>query len=114
MPHDDVTTLRDIADAARLTRRFIADVTPENFLSDDLRKSAVIHQILVIGEAVKRLSPDLRAAHPGIPWADMAGFRDKLIHAYDMVDLDIVVEAAYHELPALLAQIEPLVPRKEP
>ena len=114
MPHDDVATLRDIVGAFRLIGRFVADVTPENFLSNDLCKSAVIHQILVIGEAVKRLSPDLRAAHPGIPWADMAGLRDKLIHAYDMIDLDIVVEAAYQELPALLAQVEPLIPREEP
>jgi uncharacterized protein with HEPN domain len=53
-------------------------------------QSAVLHQLLVIGEAVKRLSQDFRRDHPEIPFALIAGMRDKLIHEYDDVDLEEV------------------------
>jgi uncharacterized protein with HEPN domain len=58
------------------------------FLSDLKTQSAVLHQLMVLGEAVRRLATGFRESHPEIPWALMAGMRDKLIHAYDAVDLD--------------------------
>jgi uncharacterized protein with HEPN domain len=71
----------------------------------------VLHQLLVIGEATKRLSRDFRASHPGIPWTQMSGMRDHLIHGYDDVDLSEVWSTATVDVPKLLAEIEPLVPR---
>ncbi len=114
MQHDDTVTLIDIALAGSRVRQFVEGVSPAAFVSDERTKSAVIHQLLVLGEAVKRLSPGFREAHPEIPWTEIAGMRDKLIHAYDKVQLERVVEAAYHRLPEILERIEPLVPRKEP
>jgi uncharacterized protein with HEPN domain len=79
MPRDDATLL-DIVNAARLIQTFIQDMTQEAFLGDLKTQSAVLHQITVIGEAVKRLSQAFRERHPILPWSLMAGMRDHLIH----------------------------------
>ena len=109
MQRDEVT-LVDIAEAARLTLAFIQDATREAFMADLKTQSAVLHQITVMGEAVKRLSPEFRARHPAIPWTAIAGMRDHLIHAYDTVDLDEVWDTATEDVPGLLAQLESLLP----
>ncbi|MGH2593303.1 MAG: HepT-like ribonuclease domain-containing protein, partial [Anaerolineae bacterium] len=76
-------------------------------------QSAILHQLMVIGEAVKRLSSEFRARHPDIPWALVAGMRDKLIHGYDIVDLNEVWKTAEADVPDLLAWIEPLLPKQK-
>jgi uncharacterized protein with HEPN domain len=76
-------------------------------------QSAVLHQLLVLGEAVKRLSGDFRDAHPEVPWRLIAGMRDKLIHHYDSVDLDEVWRVAERDIPYLAEQIVPLLPSWE-
>jgi uncharacterized protein with HEPN domain len=80
------------------------------FLADAKTQSAVLHQLLIIGEAVKRLSPEFRAAHPEVPWKLIAGTRDKLIHFYEGVDLEQVWRMVTSDLPALIRLIEPLAP----
>lgn len=72
-------------------------------------QSAVLHQIVIMGEATKRLSGDFRANHPTIPWKDIAGMRDVLIHSYDSVDLGAVWRVTQKDLPVVLAQIESLL-----
>lgn len=62
----------------------------EAFRADWVLQDAAIRNFEIVGEAVKRVSPALQAAHPEIPWADLAGFRDVLIHQYFRVDLEIV------------------------
>ena len=66
----------------------------------------------MIGEAVKRLSEDFRAGHPEIPWLRIAGMRDKLIHAYDAVDLDEVWKTITKDIAPLISFLEPLVPQE--
>lgn len=111
MPRDD-TTLLDIARAARLIVEFTADITKEAFLKDLKTQSATLHQLMVIGEAVKRLSTGFRAQNPDIPWSLIAGMRDHLIHAYDAVDVDEVWKTATQDVPDMLARIEPLLPKE--
>jgi len=109
----DQATLLDIARAARLVLEFKQGLDKAAFLQDFKTQSAILHQLMVMGEAVKRLSPDIRARHPEIPWSLVAGMRDKLIHGYDIVDLDEVWRTAVVDVPDLLSLIEPLLPKQE-
>lgn len=88
--YQDEATLLDIARAAQLVLEFKKDLNKAAFLEDIRTQSAILHQLMVMGEAVKRLSSDFRTRHPEIPWTFIAGTRDKLIHGYDIVDLDRV------------------------
>jgi len=109
----DETTLLDIARAAHLVIEFKQGMDKETFLKDIKTQSAILHQLMVIGEAVKRLSQDFRTRYPELPWELIAGMRDKLIHGYDIVDLDEVWKTADADVPNLLSFIEPLLPEKK-
>ncbi len=104
----DEVTLADIAQACRSILGFIQGMDRDTFLQDLKTRSATLHQLLIVGEATKRLTPELRARHPEIPWTDMAGMRDVLIHGYDQVDLEEVWKTASVDTPDVLAKIESL------
>ena len=108
----DKATLLDIAKAARLIEKFIEGITEKDFLNDAKTQSSVLYQLLVIGEAVKRLSREFRAQQPDVPWLLIAGMRDQLIHAYDTVDWEEVWKTATKDVPNLLAKIESQLPKK--
>jgi uncharacterized protein with HEPN domain len=100
--------LQDILTAIRRVQGFpIPD--RETFMASDVLQDAVVRNLEIIGEATKRLSDACRQQHPQIPWRQMAGMRDVLIHAYDRVDLEEVWITLSEQLPALQAQIEPLL-----
>ncbi len=109
----DAATLLDIARAARLIEQFKGDSSKDAFVGDLKTQSAILHQLLIIGEAVKRLSSEFRASHADVPWALMAGMRDNIIHEYDDVDLDEVWKTTTTDIPALLSAIGPLLPDEE-
>jgi uncharacterized protein with HEPN domain len=109
MSRDDGVLL-DILNAARLAEEFTRGLRKAGFLSDPKTCFAVLHQLIVIGEAAKRLSPDFRGAHPEIPWKSIAGLRDILVHEYDTVDLDEVWRTVQSDLPKLIAFAERLSP----
>lgn len=109
----DSETLLDLAKSARLIIQFAQGLTPEDFSEDVRTQAAVLYHIEVIGEAVKRLSPSFRAAHPAIPWSSIAGMRDRLIHQYDTVDLEEVWSVVNQDVPDLLQYLAPLLPRQE-
>ena len=76
------------------------------FLQSVLIQDGVIRSFEVMGEAVKHLSPTLRQKHPEVPWRQMAGFRDVLIHNYMGLDLEEVWNAVERDLPDLKLKIE--------
>ena len=112
MQRDDATLL-DILKAARLVVEFKGKLAKRAFLRDAKTQSAILHQLLVIGEAAKRLSENFRARNPEIPWTRVAGMRDKLIHQYDAVDLDEVWRTVTKDIAPLIAFLEPLVPSEK-
>ena len=107
MSQDEVILL-DIIRAARLTVEFKQGPDKDEFLQDIKTQSAVLHQLMVMGEAVKRLSMGYRSQHPEIPWKLMAGMRDVLIHGYDIVDLNEVWKTANRDVPQILPLLEAL------
>lgn len=109
MRKDDSVYLRHVLDAICRIEEYTQDITYRNFLNNHLRQDGVIRQIEVIGEAVKKLSPELKERHPEIPWKDVAGMRDKLIHDYLGVDLDAVWNTAKKDIPRLKEEIESIV-----
>ena len=109
----DEAALFDVVHAAQQVADFVAGLDRQTFEADARTQSAVLHQLLVIGEAVKRLSPGFKKFHPGMPWRLIAGMRDKLIHEYDEVDLDEVWSTVTRDAPALLGYIESLVLEEE-
>jgi uncharacterized protein with HEPN domain len=115
MPPDrDPATVLDIVIAGRRIGEFVAGQSFENFAADYKTQSAVLLQLLIIGEAAKRLSATFREEHPAIPWSDIMRMRDKLIHHYEDIDLNLIWKAIERNVPDLLAFLEPLLPATEP
>lgn len=112
MLRDDAALL-DILRAARLAVEFKGTADKREFAADLKTQSSVLHQLILLGEAVKRVSEGFRAQYPEIPWKMMAGMRDKLIHEYDAVDLDEAWRTVSVDIPGLITLLEPLVPHDD-
>jgi uncharacterized protein with HEPN domain len=102
--------LLDILEAARRILLFIDNVTEDRFLSDELIQSAVIRQFEIIGEAAGRISTEYIVNHPTIPWREMVSTRNRLIHEYEKVRMDVIWEATQTDIPSLIERILPLIP----
>jgi uncharacterized protein with HEPN domain len=104
--HRDEIVRQDIINAGNLILEFTEGFEKRTFVNDHKTRSAVLYQLTVVGEAVKRLSKEFRAQHTHIPWGLIAGMRDHLIHGYDLVDWDEVWQTARKDIPDLLQKIE--------
>ncbi len=107
---DDAATVLDIVLACRRIAQFIADSDQTSFLSDARTQWAVASQFTLIGEAAKRLSDEFRNQHASIPWPQIMGMRNRVVHGYDKIDWLLVWTTAKREIPHLLEMLEPLVP----
>ncbi len=106
MERDNTVYLRHILDAINQVAEYLHGVDEHVFFERRLLQDGVIRQIEIIGEAVRRLSTDLRHQYEHIPWRGIAGMRDKLIHNYFGVDIVTVWLTATHDLPLLKAEVE--------
>jgi uncharacterized protein with HEPN domain len=109
MARDDSVYLRHILDAISRIEEYLHGVDEEMFYQHYLVQDGVIRQLEIIGEASKRLSREVRASCPNVPWPDIAGMRDKLIHDYFGVDLEAVWLTARDDIPALKAEVSTML-----
>lgn len=98
---DPKITIQEIILACENSIQFVKGMTFEEFLVDIKTQSAVQHQILILGEAVKRLPEEIKTSHPDVPWKNMAGTRDVLIHCYEEADFEIIWNIVSDQLPKL-------------
>jgi uncharacterized protein with HEPN domain len=106
----DQAYLLDILEAARLAVSYLEGVSEEVFMEDIQLQDSVIRRLEIIGEAARRVSDETRQAIPGVPWMEMIGMRNLMIHDYDDVDVKIVWDTVMRDLPALIDVLKPLIP----
>lgn len=105
MKKDYKLYLKDIAEAIESIEQFVKGITFDDFVKDDKTTSAVIRKFEIIGEAAKQIPDEIRQEYPTIPWKEMAGMRDRLIHFYSGVDYKLVWDTIKNRLP----QVKPLI-----
>jgi uncharacterized protein with HEPN domain len=113
MPRD-THSLLDMLRKAKLIRDFLGDIDRDAFDKDLLRQHGIIYAIIVIGEAANRISEAFKGAHPEIPWQQIKGMRNIIVHDYDQIDLDVVWGVATVNIPSLIVIIERLIPLQLP
>ncbi|MFH1209753.1 MAG: DUF86 domain-containing protein [archaeon] len=101
--------IEHILDSINKIETFSKGLTKEKFDKDELRQSAIIRQLEIIGEATKNLSVDFTNKYPYIEWSSFARTRDKIIHHYFGIDLDIVWEIIKKDLPKLKENIKKIL-----
>ena len=99
MIRDDTVYLRHVRDSILRIQEYVEGVDEAEFKRKTMIQDAVIRQIEIIGEAVKRLSEPFRTSYPSVPWSDIARMRDKLIHDYFGVDIEKVWLTATEDIP---------------
>jgi len=105
MIRDDQVYLLHIIDALQQIAEYTTNLDYDGFSKTRIVQDAVIRQFEIVGEATKNLSEELRTRNVGIPWKDLAGFRDKLIHQYFGVDISLVWRSVVEDVPFLLAEL---------
>jgi len=101
--------LNDIRKAINSIEKFIEKMNFDQFKNDDKTSSAVIRKFEIIGEATKNIPEAVREQYSQVPWKDIAGMRDKLIHSYSEVDLKLVWMTIQQRLPELKSTVEKIL-----
>lgn len=109
MSNEFLDYVEDIADAMEKAEILLKGASYGQFESDFRINFAVVRALEIVGEATKRLPMTLRDQYPNIPWKQMAGMRDRIIHGYDTVDLEIVWDVVKQDIPKIKPQIQKIL-----
>ena len=113
MRRDDLIRLRHMIDAAREALSFVQHKSRDALDADRILTLALVKSIEIIGEAASRVTPETRDRHPEIPWTNIVGMRNRLIHAYFDVDVDRVWDTVIDDLPPLVAALVVIITQAE-
>lgn len=105
----ELVYLEDILDAVRKIMAYLSDTSKSEFYANTEKQDAVLRRLEIIGEASKKISNALRLRYADVPWRQMAGMRDVVIHEYYGVSLDLIWNVAKKEIPPLQAKIEQII-----
>lgn len=103
---DDLAFIHHILDSINAIEDFSKNLSKEELASNRLKQSAIVREIEIIGEAVKNMSENIKNKHKEIEWKEIAGTRDKMIHHYFGIDLDIVWNIIKKDIPMLEKKIK--------
>jgi uncharacterized protein with HEPN domain len=110
MPPDDVTRLRHILEYGGCALDFVTGRDRADLETDLMLALALTRALQIVGEAAAKVTPEFRQAHPQLPWAQLVGMRNRLVHSYVSVNHDIMWNAVTKEMPALLKEVRRLLP----
>jgi len=106
---NDIDILNDILIASKRACEYCSDMNYETFTKDNKTQDAVIRNIEIVGEATKQLSESMHKSSKSIPWKSMAGMRDKLIHHYFGINIDIVWNVVKNDLPSIIDKLKKII-----
>ena len=114
----DPAYLWDMLEAARAIVDFTQNLTLSEFLAagrdKEITRLAVERKLGILGEAARRVSQQLRDAHPEIPWKEMVGLRNVISHEYDKINHTVIYRIVRERIPELITLLEPLIPPPPP
>jgi uncharacterized protein with HEPN domain len=105
MPPPDNVRLRHLIESATTAIRFIDGRRRSDLDDDEMLRLALTKLVEIVGEAAKQVTPETRAAYPAVPWTAAARMRDRLVHHYFDIDLDVLWSTVTRDLPDLLARL---------
>jgi uncharacterized protein with HEPN domain len=106
MHKNDLAYTDHIIKCIKKIRKFVKSIDKKEFAKNELIQDAIIRNFEVIGEASKKISPDLKKFYYDIPWKEISGMRDKLIHDYLGVDIEVIWKTIEHDLPILQKELK--------
>ena len=113
MRRDQKAYVLDMLIAAREAVGFAEGLSFEAFAEDRRTQLSIVKSIEIVGEAASRVDDEIRQAHQAIPWRDIVGMRNRLVHGYFDIDLRLVWDTVGTDLPVLIEQLERLQPKNE-
>ena len=113
MSRDDSAYLLDMLLSARDALSFTEGMSFDDFVLDRRTQLSVLKSVEIVGEAAAQVSEDVRRANPDIPWREIVGMRNRLVHGYFDIDLSLVWDTVRQDIPDLIARLGPLVPPED-
>ena len=105
----DYEYLLDIFEAGKIIREYVSKKSRDDFLRDSLCQDAVIRRLEIIGEAARRISEKTQQSFPELPWGEMIGMQNRLIHKYDDLDVEILWDTVTRDIPDLIEKLDPIL-----
>jgi len=109
---DDLLRLRHMVDSAQELKALCKGKTKRDFFKDRKLNLAAVRLLEIIGEAANKVTPDFQITHPAIPWPEVISMRNRLIHGYESVDLNIVWQIIRSDIPKLISAVESVLKEK--